>query len=548
MSQSFRKFSTVASLIFFVCSLLLVDVSILNATPIFDDNEPPINSFLADSIWSMCHRNAYSQGSSPYPGPDITPADQEEDFLLGRPGTVTANFSAPYSDGGHVIWASCKGQIFKADPEGSKLKYIDRIESESFQWIPDFLASWLGNLTCPQTNCFLSTLMGDLIPGPTHEGETVGASGIYPVLGSDGTFYQPLGKEIIAYGDVIEGDRFSPIEKKGVYQIPDEILPKEWDRIVGMVLTYDGMLAFSTNYGLVGVIDRNLENAQYVQLGQDEWVFNNISADENGGIYVVSHKKMYRVQWTGSELTLDEAEGAWSAEYEAGEISDSDLDVQSSAGSGSTPSLMGTGEQDRFVVITDGSEVMNIVLFWRDEIPADWVQLPGTKDRRIAAQVPITFGDPDRVKTFSDQSVLVRGYGAFVVDNELQKYTSNLSFTKNAIANILLSGEPDRQPYGCEKFEWNPDTRKLISIWVNQEISLPNAIPTMSSATNMIYSIGARNGVWTLEVLNWDTGASEFHYKIDNRSRHNSAFAACQVGPEGDIYYGTFLGMIRIKP
>jgi hypothetical protein len=109
-------------------------------------------------------------------------------------------------------------------------------------------------------------------------------------------------------------------------------------------------------------------------------------------IYVVTSRKMYRVQWTGTELSTDEAKGGWIADYETG---GDQSGIRLGNGSGTTPTLMGTGSQDRFVAITDGSELMNIVLFWRDEIPVDWHQIPGTKDRRIAAQVPVRFGDPE---------------------------------------------------------------------------------------------------------------------------------------------------------
>jgi hypothetical protein len=70
----------------------------------------------------------------------------------------------------------------------------------------------------------------------------------------------------------------------------------------------------------------------------------------------------------------------------------------------------------------------------------------------------------------------------------------------------------------------------------------------MSSATNLMYSVGQRDGVWTLEALDWDTGESEFYYEIGDCSRHNSYYAAIQVGPNGSINFGTFLGMIRIQP
>ncbi|MCP4685380.1 MAG: hypothetical protein GY867_08015 [bacterium] len=429
--------------------------------------------------------------------------------------------------------------MLKINPEGEMLEYIDRIESYPAMW-PDVFGEKLSEMSCQEAVDFLVPLLPP--DAELREGEApAGTSGVFPILGSDGILYQALEQKIVAYGDEIEGDRFSPIEVKRQYEIPAEVLPREWDKLMAMVMTYDGMLAFATNYGLVGIIDRNFENAQYLQLVDgNEYIYNSIAADEDGGIYVVTHKAMYRVQWTGEKLTIDESEGGWRAEYGTGKPSS--MQVMTTAGSGSTPTLMGTGDQDKFVVITDGEELMNIVLFWRDEIPPDWEQLPGTKSPRIAAQVPITFGDPDRQRSFSEQSTLVRGYGAFVVNNELQSW-----FDKN-LENSLLSGEPDVAPYGCEKFEWDPETRTLQSVWFNQELSFPNAIPAMSSATNLIYAIGQRNGVWTLEAVDWDAGESVWHYEIGDRSYHNSLFAATVIGPDESIYYGTFIGLMRIKP
>ena len=80
------------------------------------------------------------------------------------------------------------------------------------------------------------------------------------------------------------------------------------------------------------------------------------------------------------------------------------------------------------------------------------------------------------------------------------------------------------------------------------EISLPNEIPAMSSATNLVYDVGRRSGVWTWEALDWDTGKSVFFYEIGSGDWYNSAYAATEVGPKGNLYSGTILGMIRVRP
>lgn len=143
--------------------------------------------------------------------------------------------------------------------------------------------------------------------------------------------------------------------------------------------------------------------------------------DENNGIYVASDKIMRKLVWTGSKLSDDEKDGAWSSSY--------DLGVQPAyakpgSGTGSTPTLMGFGDDDdKLVVITDGANRMNIVAFWRNEIPTVAEQQPGTKSPRIAGQMAITCGlDPLPEFVQSEQSIVVHNYGAFVVNNIRKEY------------------------------------------------------------------------------------------------------------------------------
>ena len=505
-----------------------------------DPDEPPQNPYLADSVWSTTHRNSYCQGSSPYAGPSEAPVGEIEDYLPGRPVTPTVLFSKPYDDGSRVIWgASTRFHVYKVDPNGQHMSYIDWLPTSEMQDDPmtDEMVDQFGEMTSPE----LADVINSAFPTEESEsGSQPGMSGVYYLLDKDGIFYQPRGTIIYAYGDEIEGDRFSPIELKRTYEIPADKLIRDDDFIYGVVMTYDGMLMFYTVFGTIGIIDRSLDpaTAQYVQLPEGEFIGNQPACDENGGIYIVTQKQMHRVQWTGTDLTTDDSKGAWSAPYEGGIAKGRKLQE----GSGASPTLMGVGDQDKFVVITDGAQIMNLVLFWRDEIPDDWEQIPGTKSRRIAAQAPVTYGNPDLDFTWSEQSVLVRGYSAFVVNDVLKIYHPNTA------VNVLMSGEPDRAPYGCERFEWNPQTQQLGTVWASPDISIPNCIPTMSSATNLIYVTGQRDGVWTLEAIDWETGKVAWYYEVGGKSRHNSAYAAVQVGPDGCIYFPTFFGILRIRP
>jgi len=136
----------------------------------------------------------------------------------------------------------------------------------------------------------------------------------------------------------------------------------------------------------------------------------------------------------------------------------------------------------------------------------------------------------------------VRGYGALVVNNLLQQPVDNI------VLAIIYSGLPEYAPYGAEKFEWDPVTRQLQSVWVNPDISLPNGIPTMSAATGLIYDVGQRDGVWTMEALSWDTGESVFFNELDSDWKFNSAYAATEVGLGSGLYTGTLFGMTRLHP
>jgi len=302
----------------------------------------------------------------------------------------------------------------------------------------------------------------------------------------------------------------------------------------------------------VMVVSRDFSRFAAVQLGDavaGEEVSNSIAVDENGGIYVVTSEAMYRVQWTGTDLTLDEAAGAWVSGYETGGAVQ--VPGRLGAGSGSTPSLMGTGAQDRFVVITDGQPLTHLVLFWRDRIPDDWEPIAPGKSRRIAAEVPVDFGDPALQTSMSEQSVLVQGYGAVVVNNDygVTRQSSD-PLTANLLNGLVvfLSNTARYAPYGVQKFEWNPQTRSLDVAWVNPAISCPNGIPTMSAASGLFYCIGQRKGVWNVEALDWVSGESRFFKPFSAWFIHNSFYAATQIGPFGDIWSGTVTGVLQAPP
>lgn len=338
-----------------------------------DGKEPPANPFLANSPWPMTHRNPYGQASSPYAGPSEED-ELEIDFLGTALGTITLAYTNRDANGNYAIWENNAFHTAKIQDSGLSLSMIDKVS---------------GGLTLD------------------------GLANAYYLLDNEGFLFVPKMRTLRSFTDAVSGDHLSGVVEVDMYELPDWALASPSDSLVGLSLMYDGYLVFSTAQGMVGVIRRDFTDLKVVQLGQgDEEVSNSFAVDEDGGIYVVTSKHMYRVQWNGSNLAV-----AWTANYEVGP--EEQVGGRLGAGSGSTPTLMGTGAQDdKFVVITDGQPLMHLVLFWRDEIPVGWRPIAPDKDLRIAAEVPITFGDATAETSVSEQSVLVRGYGAVVVNND----------------------------------------------------------------------------------------------------------------------------------
>jgi hypothetical protein len=350
-------------------------------------------------------------------------------------------------------------------------------------------------------------------------------SGAYALLDDQGTYFVPFGNAIIAVRDQQPNQvsaRDSDIEKVG------DFLPRldSGDMIIGMNMTHDGYLTYATQQGHVGIVSREFADGVVpkvqvqTQLPNSQQVRNSIAVDEQGGIYVVSNTFMNRVQWTGTTLSIRESDGAWRSSYQA-----------NTNGSGSTPTLMGSPvAADKLVVITDGQLPMNVVAFWRDTIPADAVQLTG-RDKRIAAEVPVNFGDRNAQ---SQQSVVVGGYGAVVVNNRPR-------------AGSVTATLP---PYGIQKFQWNPTRNTLDSTWVNTQLSFPNGIPALSLSSNLVYAVGYRvqQNSWAVEAVDWTTGQSVFSRTLGVGSSANSFYAGMSITDGRSLLTGSASGIYYLQP
>jgi hypothetical protein len=506
----------------------------------------PRNPFLADSESSMAHNDPAQQDAVEIVGP-TGPTDSVAHRITYAPvgpGCFGSAVSSPYADGRRVLWTNPRGRIVKLD-YGTR-EVLAELELEVG---PDYdfdaheaAITGLDDLIGMDAVMHAATLSGTYM---------IGVTGVYYVLDCDNTYFIGYQDHVMAFGDSIEGDPDSPIAVRARFERPVHVT----GAFVGINMTYDGFLVLSTENGWVLTLARDFSSYEAIQIRHSEgaeeftnqrfaelgrggasWMRKSLSVDDEGGIYLPSNSHMHKVVWTGEHLSVDEADGAWSEEYPN----------ENGFGCGTTPCLMGFGDEDRFVVFGDGSNVVNITLMWRDAIPVDWVQLPGTPSRRIAGMGRADMGNPELSEIQTEQSITVCGYGAMTVNNEPATIPEGFPPGAKRLFVFWLGNREEYRPLGLHKYEWNPVTRTLDQAWVNTEVASPNSVPAVSMPSDMVYTFGARDGEWTIEGLDWSTGVSTFHYVLGS-SRFNAIGGTPQLDSQGRFLWSGPFGLNRLE-
>ena len=547
-------------------------------------NYAPANAYLADSVVPIGHANSAQTTGMAHAGPvgpteSLSRDDGGLTYTHLGPGHFGFAISSPYPDGRRVIWSNGADRISKLDYD--TLAVIDEYfleESPVYQAnggpvsateADDEIAllDWLPRLRYTG----LATVAATIPLAKKYYGG--GLAGVYYLLSSDNVLYVGGKDSILAYADSDPADPQSPIILKQVWHKPAEIV----GGFNSMNMTYDGWLVSISDDGWVVLVSRDFSQYHTLQLtgaevaaawnqymldsgrrqGAATWVRNGPAIDRDGGIYVPSLQHLHKLVWDGQRLSQDPADGAWVEPYSnQGDITVSFDDVVNPAtgkpfsfdhanvGSGATASLMGFGDEDRFVVLTDGDKVMNMVLFWRDEIPRGWQAIEGAPSRRIAGMLRADIGRSDASAVQTEQSVVVGGYGAFVVNNA--PASKPVARIPDGAYVGLAGHHPDFTPHGVQKFEWDPDTQALKEAWVNDQVSSVNSVPIVSTGASMVYTVGARDGQWTLEAIDWMTGASVFHY-VTGSARYNTQFSGVLMDQQGRLMHTTMYGIVRYE-
>ncbi len=124
------------------------------------------------------------------------------------------------------------------------------------------------------------------------------------------------------------------------------------DKIISALPDWSGRLWFASTGGVVGTVDPKSGAVRSRPLG--EKIANSFAVEDTGAVYIVSDAALYRLTAGAGGLPVT----VWRRPYANSGVQ---KPGQSSAGSGTTPTLMGAG----LVAITDNADPMNVLVYRR---------------------------------------------------------------------------------------------------------------------------------------------------------------------------------------
>jgi hypothetical protein len=508
-------------------------------------NMPARNPWLAESVYPTSHFNPAATDSVLFAGP-VHGRKLAHDDVKSVPTVITSNPALKKLGAETVAFASGAVGVLKLRLTGKAL------EAGNFVAYPGFEKE-----AAMATDANIQAVLDKLDAAARARDEArivealgametmglnlqTGINGVYNLFDKDGYHYCVYGgaKVLKCFDDNDPKGALRVVASKNLLDDLPPDIAKSVSRIIGLAMTYDGYLAAAAP-GAALILDRDLDVKSFVGFG-DEAVDNSICIDEKGGVYVVTSKRMLRLAWNGQKLSTDEADGAWQSPYESMDPAKAMAMGAISRGSGTTPTLMGFGDDpDKLVVIADAAEAgTNLVAFWREAIPDGFIQKPGTLSRRIADQIKI-----DISKLTIEPSPNVLGYGVAVINGSYPE-----PFPQPGPPNQFTAGVTRKAPRGVQKFSWNLTTKTFEKAWINMEVDNTDImVPVVSAATGLIYCATKNNGDYAYVGLDWSTGATRQTWLFPDDSRKwNALGGITTILEDGDLLIGGAFAIKRL--
>ncbi|MDQ1741329.1 MAG: hypothetical protein QOE53_2981 [Pseudonocardiales bacterium] len=295
------------------------------------------------------------------------------------------------------------------------------------------------------------------------------------------------------------------------YDLTAAVLPG--DKIISALPDWSGRLWFASTKGVVGTIDPASGTVRSRPLG--EGIANSFAVENTGAVYIVTDNAMYRLEAgaTGIPQTV------WRETYENSGVQ---KPGQSSAGSGTTPTLMGSD----LVAITDNADPMNVLVYRRGRTVAG---------PRLVCRQPVF----DKGASATDQSLI--GTGRSIVAENNYGYSGPAATEQGKTTSPGLERIDLDAGGGCHR------------VWHSAERA-PSVVPKLSAADGLVYTYtkdpqpsNPSADAWYLTALDFRSGRTVYKSLGGEGLGHNNNYAPVTLGPDGTAYVGVLGGLISLR-
>jgi hypothetical protein len=310
---------------------------------------------------------------------------------------------------------------------------------------------------------------------------------------------------------------------------------------------WHGLLWFVTRHGLVGTIDRGNGTIQTMRLS-GEGISNSFAVDETGGVYIVSDRALYRFDANSNGGPAV----SWRVVYPNSGIH---KPGQSDAGSGTTPTLMGSN----WVAITDNADPMDVVVYRRA------IRLRGHRQQKkrgrsagrtgkakrkakarlvcSASVFPKGAGSTDNSLIGTNRSLIAENnYGYQISAGDLGGGTTVAGLTRiDVVKKKPKKGRKGGKRKGRPKF-------RCRTAWTSNERA-PSVVPKLSLDNGLVYTYTRpprSDGIdaWYLTTLDFRTGRTVYRRLAGTGFGFNNNYAPVTLGPDGTAYVGVLGGVV----
>jgi hypothetical protein len=283
------------------------------------------------------------------------------------------------------------------------------------------------------------------------------------------------------------------------------------DAIVSTLPDFSGRVWFVSRKGVVGYVDPTNGSAHVRRLA-GERVTDSFAVDESGGVYVVSNRALYRFgAGRGGAVQTQ-----WRRRYPN---IGSQKPGQVSAGSGTTPSLMG----NRYVAIADNADPMNVTVYRRGKT---------VEGGRVVCREPVF----ERGRGATDNSLIATGRSLVVENN--RGYTGPASTLRGGVTEPGLARiDLDRDGSGCH------------TVWTSDVVS-PTVVPKLSLANGLVYAYTKtrdEDDPWYFSAIDFRTGKTAYKRLTGFGLGFNNNYAPITLGQDGTAYIGVLGGLVAVR-